>query len=88
MTELRLKMAQGSWKGGSVAHYGSTTETPAPLLPGKGLGEPVVDHTMVPQTEAEAVYPQDPPAYTAEDPAGSARPHGPEPQGNGTSQRI
>ena len=78
-------MAQGSWKSGSVAHYGSTTDTPASLLPGKRLGEPVVARSTVPQTEAYAVYPQDPPSsYIVEDPAGSARLHAPEPEGKGT----
>ena len=78
-------MAQGSWKSGSVAHYGSTTDTPASLLPGKRLGEPVVARSTVPQTEADAVYPQDPPSsYIVQDPAGSARLHAPEPEGKGT----
>ena len=80
-------MAQGSWKSGSVAHYGSTTDTPASLLPGKRLGEPVVDRSTVPhpQTEADAVYPRDQPSfYTVKDPADSAKLHAPEPEGKGT----
>ena len=49
-------MAQRSWKSGGVAHYGSTTDTLAPVLSGKRLGEPAVNSTMVPRNGAEAFY--------------------------------
>ena len=78
-------MAQGSWRSGSVTHYGSTTEISAP---GKGPMEPLVDRTMVPHTEAEAVYPQDPPAYTVEDPAGGARLHAPQQEGKRDNAHV
>ena len=44
-------MAQGSWKSGAVADYGATTKATAPMLTEKG-------------TVGEAVYPENPPAYT------------------------
>ena len=78
-------MAQGSWRSGSVTHYGSTTEISAP---GKGPMEPLVDRTMVPHTEAEAVYPQDPPAYTVEDPTGGARLHAPQQEGKRDNAHV
>ena len=49
--EFPLEMAQGSWKSGAVADYGATTKATAPMLTEKG-------------TVGEAVYPENPPAYT------------------------